>query len=366
MLNLPYLSIQEMVEKTETQRKQIAQTLDSYGSWHPESATLFTEQKPDDVRMIQNSLAQIPLAEFLAKSGTTGIGGAAYLVPDAMHAKIEAYALTSDICPLISATMVNGWKGGGSLKVDILDDEGYKAKEFSSGATMHTEDIAVKQATLTPKSFGIAPRITGDLIEDNAFDLVDYHLKKAAIELGRKASDLAVTVMKTAADGWGTVNSSATGDADETKWTGGVTADIEDAKAALTDDYWIGNTMLVTTEAWEHSLSTTRITLASNIPLPYNMTPAAAGFDLRIDIPPLDVKFYNGDSMHDVADLGGALTACATFVFDRNNALLTGRKRWLQFDNYADPVKDIAGMTITCRQDSVSLYNDSIYVLTET
>jgi len=45
---------------------------------------------------------------------------------------------------------------------------------------------------------------------------------------------------------------------------------------------------------------------------------------------------------------------------------LTGRKRWLRIDNYAHPIDDLAGAVVSARQDSVTLHDDAIYVLTET
>ena len=60
------------------------------------------------------------------------------------------------------------------------------------------------------------------------------------------------------------------------------------------------------------------------------------------------------------------MTNCISIIFDRRAALLTGRKRWLRMENYADPVRDLGGVVVSCRQDSVTLYDDAIYVLTET
>ena len=37
----------------------------------------------------------------------------------------------------------------------------------------------------------------------------------------------------------------------------------------------------------------------------------------------------------------------------------------LRIENYSDPVRDLVGATITCRQDSVTVYNDSICKITE-
>jgi len=71
------------------------------------------------------------------------------------------------------------------------------------------------------------------------------------------------------------------------------------------------------------------------------------------------------DTLHLATDAEGVFTDCVTLIFDRDNALVTGRKRWMMVNNYADPVRDLAGCTITARQDSVTLYDDAIYVLTE-
>jgi len=59
-------------------------------------------------------------------------------------------------------------------------------------------------------------------------------------------------------------------------------------------------------------------------------------------------------------------TDLLTIVFDKDYAMLSGRKRWLRIENYSDPVRDLVGATITARQDSVTLYKDSIFVITET
>jgi hypothetical protein len=37
----------------------------------------------------------------------------------------------------------------------------------------------------------------------------------------------------------------------------------------------------------------------------------------------------------------------------------------MQLENYVDPVRDIAGAVVSCRQDSVSLYKDSICYMKE-
>ena len=368
------LSIQETVQKDEVkeQLKLIEKCMDHYGMFHPDMS-LGKNGQPCGILnvpsgalklQLQETLQQTPLKEFLAKSGSTGIGGAAYLVPDKIHVDLVAYSGVTDIVPLISAQVVDGWEGG-DLKVAIASDEDLKP-QFSSGATIPTETVGpVEQATVSPKSFGLDCRIGSDLIDDQAYDLIDMHIRKTAWALGEHASDMALTVLKTGTDGVGTVNGGATGDGDETKWLGATTDDINDLKTYLTDDRWIGNTMVITTEAWEHSVQSTMPTLANNIPVQYDMPPTANGFDCKLGIPPLDVKFYNCPTLCNNEFRGAAMTNCVTIVFDRNNALLTGRKRWMRLENYALPKDDLAGLVVTCRQDSVSLYNDAIAKSTE-
>jgi len=89
------LSIKEIVDKTKTQRSQIEATMDSWGKFHPDietpehtKASLTDGLSYADRLEIEESLRAIPLREFLAKSGTTGIAGAAYLVPQALHSHL--------------------------------------------------------------------------------------------------------------------------------------------------------------------------------------------------------------------------------------------------------------------------------------
>jgi len=93
--------------------------------------------------------------------------------------------------------------------------------------------------------------------------------------------------------------------------------------------------------------------------------PSTAGYNLKLSN--IDVLLSTDDGLHASTDLAGAaFTNCITVLFSRANALLTGRKRWMQINNYSDPVRDLTGAVVSFRQDSVSLYDDSIYVLTET
>ena len=367
------LSIQEIGDKYSFYAREMRSQMDATATYHPDSVIAelnregvkFTRQ---DQAAIRETLRAVPwnrVREYLAKGSTVGN----YFIGDKVHDTLVMYSQPADICPLISAHMVEGWEGG-DLDVDIPSDTGYKASEFVSFAVLQTETVEVKKATLSPISFHISPRIGEDLVEDTNFQggLVEWHLKNAAVGLGEYASNLAVTVLKNPTDGWGTKNSGNAG-ADETTW-----ANIETALAENVDDRFPSNTVLINPEAWEHSVRDgTGEEVAGGAagdywgPYAYgvNIPPVAAGFDFKIET--LDFKKYICDANHAAYPTDTtAMTNCVTLVFDRNNALLTGRKLWMQITDYAEPWKDLAGAVVKCRQDSVSLYNDCVYVLSET
>lgn len=358
------LSIQETVQKDQVkeQLRLVRSKMDAYGSFHPEQASIYNVESEALRLELQDTLKRIPLREFLAKSGTTGIAGAAYLIPDKIHDDLIMYSRQTDAVPSISAQIVSGWAGG-DLLVDIADDGTWVAQEFTSGGQIPTGTVNSVQATLAPISFAIAPRITDDLLEDavkfGGDNLVDYHLRHAALALGDKATSLALTVLAAPPDGWGTAHATASGDADETKLTLGTTTDVVLALRKLGDDRWIGDTMVTTPESWGHSISMQAVGTG------WGTLPPTEGYTNRIG--QLDVLQLTNAELHDSADLPeAAFTACLTLVFSRANAMLTGRKRWMQINNYSEPVKGLAGAVISCRQDSVTLYKDAVYKITET
>lgn len=343
-----------MVQKTVDQRKEIRRVLGG-GTFHPNDASILKNQKPADYLTLKESLRNISLAEFLGK-GT--VAGANYLIPDKLYDTLIFYSKETDLVPLISADVAERWRGG-DLKVAITYDNSYKPKAFASGGQLATETVATETATLTPKSFGIGIQIGQDLIEDANWSMVEWHTRQAAKAMGEYATDLALTVLKTAPDGIGTKNAITTATADTTIYT-----ELFQAIDDLCEDKWVANTLLTGVEPLEHTILTDTNTTGVQYHLPIQMSMPTEGFDFKLLN--LDVKIATDDQLHDSTDDEGAVwTTCVSVVFDRNNALLTGRKRWMQIGNYANPIADLFGAVVTGRQDSVSLYKDAICVITE-
>jgi hypothetical protein len=359
------LGIQEMKSKTETTRKDVKAMLDR-GYYDYTEANLYGSGvnqeglKPSVVNSIVESVRNIPLREFLAKSGTTGIAGAAYLVPDKIYqVMFDSTAETDVVADISMALLPADQIPGSTLKVDIEVDDQYQPQYFSSGGQMATETMQTIQAELDfSVSWGINFRITNDLIEDSQFDLIELHLRNAGKEMGEFASDLALTVLKTATDGDGTVNGGASGDADETKWTGATTTSVEDAIAANLVDGYVSDTMVLTRQAALHSVFQTAGVAYNEAQVQNNWIvngwPASLG---GMNIVYSGVNTLTNDK---------AGTDLVTIVFDKDYALLSGRKRWLRIEKYSDPIRDLVGAAVSARQDSITIYDDSIAVITET
>jgi HK97 family phage major capsid protein len=299
------------------------------------------------------------IKEFIAQSGTTGMQGAAYLIPDKIYQTLITSAVETDVVAAISREVLGPDQiPGSSVKVDIISDETYVPYKFSSGGDQPQMHPTTVQATITPISWGINFNIGNDLIEDSQFDIVNIFVQEAGREMGEYASNEALTILSTAPDGDGTLNSGLSGDADETRWINGTTMDVNDAQLENADDGYRSDSMVATTGALLHSIiQTTGAQYAESSAYDRYI---AGGWPTQLG--PLTL------TMSDVSVLTNskAGTDLVTIVFSKQFGIITGRKRWMRIENYSEPVMDLVGATVTARQDSASLYKDSICVITET
>jgi len=361
------LNIQEMVDKTVDTRKNVKSMLES-GHYDFDEHNLVKGLKPADKNAIWETLRAVPLREFLAKSGDDGIAGAAYLIPEKIYQIMFDSAVEADICADISIAMIPADQiPGTTLDVDIAVDDSYRPHKYSSGGAQPTETIKSTQATLDfSSSWGINFKIANDMIEDSQFDLIEMHLRNAGREMGEYATNLAVTVLIAGADGDGTLNGYPTGTtaASETKWCADTTMDVEKAIDANIQDGFVSDTLLVSHHTMLHSLMRTVGTTgtAESQPWIHDIIAGPAGgwptkmFGMNVIYSECDIMVLYSATRYD---------QMRTVVFDKDYALLTGRKRWLRIEKYSDPIRDLVGATVTARQDSVTVYNDSICVILE-
>ena len=294
------------------------------------------------------------IKEYLASSGTTGIAGAVYLIPVKLYADLQTEAVQADVVAQISKVLLgpDQVSPGTTMKVDIAKDGQYKVSQIAGGAIAPSESMETVQATLdfTP-IYGINIRLANDLLEDSQFDILGLHTSEAGRQIGEKASDLAITVMYLSTDGDGTRNL-ITGDQAYAEWAADGSHTVEDGISLNLSDGYVPDTMLLTHKAYNYNLKGT-----SGIQYNESALQAAwlqSGYPTQLagmNLVYSDTDYLSNNQAYDTSKM---------IVFTKAYALLSGRKRWMRIENYSEPVRDLKGAMITFRQDSVTLYNDSI------
>jgi len=376
------LSIQEMVstvkndkykELSEMVQRQLERGIFDYTECNVFGTGVEQEQRgyqpmgQDDAKNIAETLKTVPLTklfkEFLAKSSSTGISGAAYLIPTKIYQIMQEYATIPDIINDVSMTVIPADQiPGATLTVDIAQGGSYKPKVFSSGGKIPEEEIAYVHATLDfTQPWGVNFNIGNDLIEDSQFNLIEQHIRMAGTEMGQYSTEQILAVMALTTDGDGTLNTTATG-ADTTTLT-----DISEAISKNEVDQFTPDRLLCCDHVVMDAL------MGDNTLSPYAINYHDNAVKLSPDFMCLGLQWIRCNSTslwtegaHTGGEASGMPTNCISYVFSKGYGYLSGRKRWLRIENYSNPVEDLVGAVVSARQDTVSVYDDSVCKVSET
>ena len=360
------IGLQEMarrLEKPENKEaaEQVKQMLDN-GYYDYDETNIYgtgmenqTQIKTADFQAIKESVKDIPLREFLARSGTTGIAGAIYLIPTKIHQIMFDSAVQADIVADISIAVIPADQIPGTThQVDIAVDDSYVPKKFMSGGQIPTETIKTEPATLDfSEAFGINFRITNDLIEDSQFDVIEMHLRNAGREMGEFATNEAVTVLMASTDGDGTLNTESAG-GDVTTFTDVMNAVDKNLQDGYVSDIYLCSHHIWFSEIIKDTTYTQDADAWRNEVVHEGFSPRLLGMNVIMS----ECNMLSMPLGVWTATLG--YTDLNSYVMTKDYSLLSGRKRWLRIEQYSDPVRDLVGATVTSRQDSVTIYNDSI------
>ena len=363
------MSITEMRDKIkETEAGKSLQEMVNSGYYDFEEANIFGtgyRQREEgiqrigreDAAKIVNTLKMAPLKEFLAKSGTTGIMGAAYLVPVKLHQTLYDAAYDRDITADISMNVLGPESiPGSTLDVAIVGKDEAAVHDalvpakYSPGGEIPDASTRFKKATLDFSSaFGYRFEVARDLIEDSQWDLFENFLKNAGGSIGEYASNLAIAVAKVGTDGDGTINATAAGNNTTT-----LAQVITNYKANIVDKF-VPDLFVTSPEAWFDAIcqDTTYSAYATDWHQTAIADPVRTGFNL------LGMKVLWTTVSNVQTDEAGT-PQIHSLLMRKDSSLLTGRKRWMRIENYNEARRDLSGVTVTCRQDSVTIYNDSI------
>ena len=302
------------------------------------------------------------IKEFLGKSGTAGIAGAAYLIPDKIYDIYFEAARATDIVPLVSNFADCP---GSTLKVDVEIDGQFVPHFFTGGGAQPTETMATTYVEITPRLFGISPQITYELIEDSQWDVMEMHLRNAGKEMGQLSTKMwlylplaehaaantygADGVLNIVSAGGAWCYMSDVQEADDENWVDGYKSDTIVYPPMI-------NTMLKAEAAasmgnyqdWFQIAQTDTNAFGSMLGKDFIRTSKLT-------------TLVTKDAVHKTAGLYDA--HWHTLVFNKENASLTVRKRWLKIENFSNPIKDLVGSAITSRQNSELLYRDAMCVI---
>jgi len=350
-------SLKECVDKTEKQRTRVKEFMDEEGYFDAGECNIYEGLKRSTQRELSETLRAISLKEMLytpkgLTSGYLGTAGAQYLAPTWISQKLYLAGAPFDIAPLVSREVIE--PHGGECTVPC----GPVAAKLVGEGTLPDQTVLSDEVTLSLVKLVVPLRITDEMIEDSDFGLVQWHITAAGPAMARLASEQTLTAMANASEGYGTAPT-------------GAAAAGETLPSHILDMYEevsrsdpliepIPDTMVITTEAYSHSvaLDAGAIYFTTGI----NTTPPAQGFDLKFHM--LDTKFSASPALCTGAR-GTAMTLCVTLVFDRKQAVITGRKNWMRIENYANPKEDLAGAVVSGRHDSATIVDCAIGVLTE-
>lgn len=363
------LSLQEVLEKTAPQRKLIEEKLDASGrkgGFHPDEitsegtlCTIYDGLGKADYNDVRETMSQIPfkkIMEFLGKSGTTGIAGAAYLVPDKIYDILFRKAWAND---LTAQAMRIVDTPGSTLKVDYATG-GFRPKRFGSGGAMPDETLQTSQLTITPVTYGINARITNELIEDSQWDVVQMHLEEAAKACAAESTAQSVAVLVAAASGDGTLNTLTTGVTTYTDF-----GDLMDAWALNAADGFLSDTVIAPPCAIADFKSDASVAAYAS---GYHDAAVGSAPMLQGTFAGMNIYALTGELAY-YADSGSYILYSGskdrTLVYNKTEAALCVRKRWLKIENYSDPVKDLVGATVTFREGYSTVNKDAICLITE-
>jgi hypothetical protein len=332
-----------------------------YGIGHDQQNRKIPKLKKADMKAIAETVKNIPFPmlarEFLAQSGTAGIGGAYYLVPTKIYQILQTYASPRDIINDVSMTVIPaGEIPGSTLDIDIAKGGSYLPHKTTSGAKAPEEELGFSKATLDfTNTETINFNIGNDLIEDTPqLNLIETHIRMAGAECGKRSSTLVLAVMATSNDGDGTLNAEAAG-ADTT-----TAQDLQNAIQMVLVDEFIPDTLLAPSHVvWDAIVADTTFIdtgQGDDIRVPYLKGGDGGLFAVKW------VRVEHPSLWTEASDLP---TNCISYVFAKDYAYISGRKRWMRIENYSDPLRDLVGAVISFRQDTVSIYNDSITKISE-
>lgn len=314
--------------------------------------------------MVKNTPFRNLAQEFLSSPSSADAMGAFYLVPVKIFQTLQLYASPEDIITDISSIVIPAVEiPGKTLDIDIAKRSSYKPHATASGGKAPEEELGFTKATLNfAKTLTVNFNIGGDLLEDTPqLSLIETHIRMAGAEMGKRSTTEVLAVMASTTDGDGTLNAATAGNDTTTL------AQVSQAVDKIIVDEFKPDRLLAMYHVLGDAIMQDTTFFPSGAVSTYRdlilrgKDPEAWALQwVRCDHASL---FTAGT--HNGSNATESPTAVISYVFAKDYSYISGRKRWMRIENYSDPIRDLVGAVISSRQDTVSIYDDSVCKISE-
>jgi len=106
-------------------------------------------------------------------------------------------AVDKALLPRDMASFVKNGFEGSSFSVNLVTPNIIKIRNVAEGAEIPLDSTSFTSVTFTPKKYGVAIRITKEMMEDSQFDILEANLR----EVGRRFAEKETELILTALDG---------------------------------------------------------------------------------------------------------------------------------------------------------------------
>lgn len=231
----------------------------------------------------------------------------------------------------------------------VMGESGTYAEEVAEGAEIPIDTQDYSKTDFVIKKIGRRPLITNELIEDGLFDVIALELKKAGAALENKLNMDALNTL---------INSAI---ASEALTSAGIVqvSDIATAIGKVKKNNFIPDTLILSPTAESTLLRDSNLVYVNRA----GDNSALRGGNIGATL--LGLKPYTTSVTGD--GWGGETSGdTLALVIDRTHAGAIAMRRDLTIEQYKDPIRDLAGMSITMRYDVKSFFSNAIVKITTT
>ena len=229
---------------------------------------------------------------------------------------------------------------GSTFTVNLEAPNTMSVREIAEGAEVTLDNTTFSTVTFTPKKYGVAIRITREMIEDSQFDLKSLNIDTAGKRFAENETNLILGQLDTAAN---TVAGGATvtiGNIAEAIFN------VENVEDYTPTDYLIGNSQAQDLRNIDTFVEANK---AGNTDM---MQRGFIGTIFGLNV----ARFST--------NAGALAVATSGYIFDRGNAYGIAIKRDLTMEGLTLPTYDMEGAVLTQRIDVKALRTNAISKIT--